>query len=147
MTFALHHTAITTNDYPRLLKFYTDLLGGELIREAAWDGGQTELDARIGLKESSARMALLKFGTAFFEIFEFKVPDTENREVPSLAQTGLTHIALACEDCVAEYNRLRDAGMEFNAPPWKTPAGGVFTFGKDPDGNIIEILQPAPDSA
>ena len=146
MALALHHTAITTSDYPGLLAFYSDVLGGEIIREATWDGGQTQLDERIGLTNSSARMALIKFGTAFFEIFEFTAPKVEKGSAPTLARTGLTHIALACEDCMAEYERLKRAGMIFNAPPWKTPAGGIFTFGKDPDGNIIEILQPAPDS-
>ncbi|MGI9390685.1 MAG: VOC family protein [Boseongicola sp.] len=146
MTFSLHHTAITTTDFPRLLAFYTDVLRGEIIREAKWDGGQTELDARIGLAESSARMALIKFGSAFFEIFEFMAPKVAEGGSPTLARTGLTHIALSCADCIAEYEQLSKAGMVFNAPPWKTPAGGIFTFGKDPDGNIIEILQPAPDS-
>ena len=91
-------------------------------------------------------MALIKFGAAFFEIFEFKAPIVAAGGVPTLARTGLTHIALSCSDCMAEYERLSKAGMAFNAPPWRTPAGGIFTFGKDPDGNIIEILQPAPDS-
>ena len=144
MTLSLHHAAITTRRYPALLEFYTDVLGGELVRESQWDEGQNELDARTGLSDSAGRVALLKFGSAFFEIFEFKSPPYQERDPATLAHTGLTHFALSCEDCLAEYDRLTEAGMVFNAPPWRTPAGGIFTFGFDPDGNIIEIIQPAP---
>ena len=51
MTLSLHHTAITTNQYSKLLEFYINVLGGELVRESQWDGGQHELDARTGLKD------------------------------------------------------------------------------------------------
>ena len=146
MTLSLHHTAITTNRYVELLEFYVGVLGGELVRESQWEKGQTELDARTGLNNSAGRVALLKFGSGFFEIFEFKSPPYEGRGTTSLAHSGLTHFALSCADCRAEYDRLVEAGMKFNAPPWLTPAGGVFTFGFDPDGNIIEIIQPAPPS-
>lgn len=147
MSFSLHHTAITTTRYSELLVFYTDVLGGELVREMQWDHGQNELDARTGLQDSAGRVALLRFGSGFFEIFEFSHPVQPPSEPPILTDTGLTHFAFSCDDCMAEYQRLLDAGMTFNAPPWRTPAGGVFTFGKDPDGNMIEILQPAPDAS
>ena len=62
MTLSLHHTAITTRNYRIMLIFYKDILGGELIREAQWDKGQTELDARTGLTNSVGRVALLRFG-------------------------------------------------------------------------------------
>ena len=101
---------------------------------------------RTGLENRAGRVALLKFASGFFEIFEFQSPERPASEPATLADTGLTHVALSCDDCLAEHQRLFEAGMSFNAPPWRTPAGGVFTFGKDPDGNTIEILQPAPDS-
>lgn len=147
MALSLHHTAITTRNYNNMLSFYQDILGGELIRESQWEKGQTELDARTGLTDSVGRVALLKFGQAYFEIFEFTNPLIIERADVSLAHPGITHFALSCEDCFVEYERLKKAGMIFNAPPWKTPAGGVFTFGSDPDGNIIEIIQPADPGA
>ena len=146
MTLSLHHTAITTTRYSVLLEFYCRTLEGELVRETTWDVGQHELDARTGLQDSAGRVALLKFGSGFFEIFEFSNPKRKPSKPPILADTGLTHFALSCDDCFAQYERLMEAGMVFNAPPWRTPAGGVFTFGKDPDGNTIELIQPAPSS-
>ena len=146
MALSFHHAAITTHRYSEILEFYTVVLGAELLRETRWDQGQDELDARTGLKNSEGRVAVLEFGSAKFEIFEFKHPSPPERPATTLAHKGLTHIALSCDDCFAEYDRLRAAGMEFNARPWLTPAGGIFTFGYDPDGNIVEILQPAPEA-
>lgn len=144
MSLSFHHAAITTQRYPEMLEFYTAVLGAELVRESQWPQGQVELDARTGMQDSAGRVALLKFGVAYFEIFEFEHPRMQDRGKTTLAHKGLNHFALSCDDCFAEYDRLSAAGMVFNAPPWKTPAGGVFTFGFDPDGNIIEIIQPAP---
>ena len=146
MTLSFHHAAITTSRYGDMLDFYTRILGASLVRESQWEMGQVELDARTGLKDSIGRVALLDFWSANFEIFEFKQPVPPERDMTTLAHKGLTHFALGCDDCQAEYDRLKAAGMTFNAPPWRTPAGGVFTFGHDPDGNIIEIIQPAPSS-
>ncbi len=144
MSLSLHHTAVTTKNYPELVEFYVRVLGGVLVRESQWEEGQVELDARTGMSNSAGRVALLQFGEGFFEIFEFKSPPYQQRDLATLAHSGLTHFALSCEDCFAEYERLSKAGMKFNAPPWLTPTGGVFTFGFDPDGNTIEIIQPAP---
>lgn len=146
MSLSLHHMAITTNRYSELVAFYTDILGGKFIRESRWDKGQDDLDARTGLKDSAGRVSLLRFGAGFLEVFEFSSPRSTSPDRPTLADPGLTHFALSCDDCMAEYERLKAAGMVFNAPPWRTPAGGIFTFGHDPDGNVIEILQPAPTS-
>lgn len=146
MSLSLHHTGKTTTRYSELVTFYTVVLGAKIVRESEWEQGQHELDARTGLEDSAGRVALLKFGTGYFEIIEFSSPRRAPSTPPILADTGLTHFALSCDDCVAEYQRLLDAGMQFNAPPWRTPAGGIFTFGHDPDGNIIELLQPAPSA-
>ena len=37
--------------------------------------------------------------------------------------------------------RLKAAGMEFNGSPVKFGDGSIFTYGRDPDGNIIELLE------
>ncbi|MBW2365696.1 MAG: VOC family protein, partial [Deltaproteobacteria bacterium] len=39
MMKAMHHTAISTFDMDRLIKFYCDLLGFEVEREFEWPAG------------------------------------------------------------------------------------------------------------
>lgn len=143
MPLRFHHTAITTKNFDALIAFYVDLFGATLIDQRNW-ADSPNMDACIGLTESVGRLALMQVGGVGFEIFEFKQPLPNERDATTLAHDGITHIAFSCDDCLAEYERLRAAGMKFNAKPWKTPAGGIFTYGHDPDGNIIEILQPAP---
>ena len=53
---------------------------------------------------------------------------------------GITHICLDVADIDAEYERLKSAGMMFRCPP--QGMGGLrATDGRDPDGNVVELLE------
>ena len=54
---------------------------------------------------------------------------------------GYTHFCLDVQDIEAEYQRLSSHGMVFNCEP--PDLGGAIraTYGRDPDGNVIEIQQ------
>ena len=43
-------------------------------------------------------------------------------------------------DIAAEYARLKAAGMVFHCPP-QTRSGLRVTYGRDPDGNVVELLE------
>jgi hypothetical protein len=45
-------------------------------------------------------------------------------------------------DVDAEYERLKAAGMTFHCPP-QGMSGIRATYGRDPDGNVIELLEIA----
>ena len=45
-------------------------------------------------------------------------------------------------DIDAEYERLKAGGVKFNCPPPKFEGGPIrATYGRDPDGNVIEIQE------
>jgi lactoylglutathione lyase len=50
-------------------------------------------------------------------------------------------IGLVSSDIDADWKRLTSAGVEFVEPPTKYNALWVATF-KDPDGNLLQLLQP-----
>ena len=52
---------------------------------------------------------------------------------------------VAVIDIDAVYERLTAAGMSFHCPPQPVGGGTRATYGRDPDGNVVEIqeLQPA----
>jgi catechol 2,3-dioxygenase-like lactoylglutathione lyase family enzyme len=52
-------------------------------------------------------------------------------------------LVLEVEDCMAAYEELRDAGVEFLAEPYSPPWGGHRCFAVDPDGYLVELEQPA----
>ena len=54
---------------------------------------------------------------------------------------GITHIALDVEDVDAEYARLKEAGMVFHCAPQQLGEHCRTTYGRDPDGNVIELQE------
>ena len=58
---------------------------------------------------------------------------------------GITHFALASDDIAEDYEYLAKNGVAFNAPLF----GGApsrFAYGRDPFGNVIELLEHAPNA-
>ena len=141
MLKGFHHAAISTPDLARSVRFYCDLFGCTVLREFGWPAGIPEADALTGLRNSAARAVMLKLHDSYLEIFEFSSPTPEpgNPDRPA-CDHGITHICLAVEDSQAEYARLKAAGMRFHAPP-QAQDGGFVTYGRDPDGNIVELLE------
>lgn len=56
---------------------------------------------------------------------------------------GITHIALECEDILAVKAKLEGAGNVCSGGPITFPHGAKAVFFRDPDGNVIELHQPA----
>jgi predicted enzyme related to lactoylglutathione lyase len=55
-------------------------------------------------------------------------------------------LCLEVTDIDAEYTRLCAAGMLFHCPPQRVGDSLRVTYGRDPDGNVIELLEASPDS-
>jgi len=137
----IHHTAISTGDIERSLRFYRDLLGFTEVFSSAWPVGTEATDRIVGLKDSSARVVMLRAGNACVELFQYATPEPKpgdmNRPV---CDHGITHLCLQVSDIDTEYARLAAAGMRFHCPP--QPAGRLrVTYGRDPDGNVVELLE------
>jgi len=142
MILGLHHPAISTPDMDRALAFYCDLMGAKLIKQGKWDNGNNAINERVGLKDSATKTAMVQVGHVYIELFEFSVPETHPRKTLRQAnEHGITHLCFVVDNCIAEYERLKKAGVSFHAPPLTMPTGASFTYGRDPDGNIFELLE------
>ena len=144
MIKGLHHVGVATRDLDRLCAFYAEFFHGRTLAEFAWTEEDTELSDRLGLERSAGRLRMLGFGVTRLEVFEFTMPSIEPNGRRSVAKPGFSHIAFEVDDAMAEYDRLVQAGLPFHAPPLTMPGDGVFAYGRDPDGNVVEILQPPP---
>lgn len=148
MIQGIHHVAIVTPNLDRLVKFYVDHLGFEIGHRTQWPKGTPAADKIVGMKDSAARMAMMRAGNCYIEVFEYSSPEGEpikpNRPA---ADHGYTHFCLNVTDIHNEYERLLKAGMTFHCPPQarENPAH-IATYGRDPDGNIIELLEILEDS-
>lgn len=139
----IHHPSICTPDLDRLLQFYCDVVGFEVVFRSEWSEGSAAIDAIVGVEDSSGRMAMLRASNCYLELIEYRKP----RTVVSPQRTepyhrGYAHICLDVTDIDLEYGRLQKAGMTFHAPPPSGPSGpGRAIYGRDPDGNIVELQE------
>lgn len=142
MILGMHHTAIATCDIKRLSDFYISLFGCEKLIEDGW-ADAPGLDAIVGLSGSAARFMLLRAGNLCLELFQFSSPEpTPGDPDRPVSKPGFTHICFAVRDIDAEYARLTAAGMRFHTEP-KDAGDRPFraTYGRDPDGNVVELLE------
>ena len=147
MIHGINHVAISTADIERLSAFYMDLLGFEEVFRLNWDVGHEVLDSITGLRDSSARIIMLKCGNACIELFEYASPPPKPGDpARPVCDHGITHVCLQVTDIEQEYQRLKDAGMEFHCAP-QTLGDLAATYGRDPDGNVVELLEAPADSA
>jgi catechol 2,3-dioxygenase-like lactoylglutathione lyase family enzyme len=145
MILGVHHVAIATGDIDRLMAWYQEAFGFDVVSRGGWDSGNPVIDGIVGLKDSAARTGFLQGGNVYVEFFEYSQPQGRpgdpNRPV---SDHGYTHFGLVVEDIDAEYERLLGLGMRFHAPPTgKTGMGGRLraAYGRDPEGNVIEIME------
>lgn len=141
MIRGIHHTAISTKSLDRSLRFYRDLLGFELVFSFEWPKGTEPADRITGLENSSAKGVMLKAGNMLIELFQYQSPmPKEGNPARPVCDHGFTHICIDVIDIDSEYERLKRAGMVFHCPP--QDFGFVkATYGRDPDGNVVEIQE------
>lgn len=142
MIRAVHHTAISTGDLERSVAFYRDLLGFREVSSFGWERGAEAADRITGLRDSAARVALLRLDNAFIELFQFEAPAPKAGDPKRpVCDHGITHLCVEVTDIDDEYRRLRAAGMTFHTEPIDAGVGARATYGRDPDGNVVELLE------
>ena len=134
-----HHVAISVKDLERSLEFYRDLLGFEVDWEKDHYSGEA-FSSIAGLPDAEARLVMLKgYGTRV-ELFEYYTPAGKDHGPRRQCDFGITHFALSVKNIHQVYERLSQAGVQFNCPP-RNPRPGVWaTYMKDPDGVTIELV-------
>jgi len=145
MIRGIHHVGLSTPDLDRLVAFYRDALGFEVVMTSEWRDREI-IDRMVGLSGSAARQVMLKAGNAFLELFEYESPTPRAaRDDRNPADHGYTHFCVDVVDIDAEYERLSASGMTFHAPPPTTDELGHARlraiYARDPDGNIVELQE------
>jgi catechol 2,3-dioxygenase-like lactoylglutathione lyase family enzyme len=139
MIKGINHVGVSVSNLERSIRFYRDLLGMQLIVQKEFQGPQYE--AILGLTGVRGALAVLRLASLEIELFEFTHPvpkhSDPNRPV---CDHGITHFCIEVGDMQAEYERLKAAGVRFHCPPL-TFKGEKATYGRDPDGNVFEMLE------
>jgi catechol 2,3-dioxygenase-like lactoylglutathione lyase family enzyme len=136
-----HHAAISTPDLDRLASFYRDCFGFEQVFEFEWRGVEA-IDRMMAVENTAARVVMLRTGNAFLEIFQFSSPQPRGQDSDRpVIDHGFTHICIVVEDAATECARLAARGVRLHSPVVGAGTALVGTYGRDPDGNVFEILE------
>ena len=141
MITGIHHVAISVPDLDKAVEFYHGTLGFKKIFANSWNGDREEADQVIGLDRTSAKVQMLKAGSAYLELWEYIEPKPEEQKKDySPADHGIAHIALQVTDINDEFERLQTSGMTFHQQPVDLGNSSAI-YGRDPFGNIIELYE------
>ena len=132
-----HHVGITVTDLEETLAFYRDVLGLS-VADRFGVGGEAFSDA-VGIEGASADFAHLEAGGTRIELVEY---DPEARPSPAagLNQPGATHVGLSVDDLEAFADGLPEDVSAISGPR-TTESGTTIMFLRDPEGNLIEVLE------
>jgi glyoxylase I family protein len=124
----IHHVAIICADYDRSKRFYTEVLGLEIIAETYRDARQSyKLDLRVS-------------DHCQLELFSFpNPPDRPNQP----EACGLRHLAFAVDDLDGMVAQLIRNGIAVESIRVDELTDRRFTFFPDPDGLPLELYEIA----
>ncbi len=139
----LDHVAIVVKDMAESVAFYEGHLGFRIERE-------------FGNEELGIRAIVLKRGASRLELFEYRddqptfaknICEVHGGKVPkSYFEPGIRHIAFRTDKFNAAVEELQQAGVEPWIKPKKGYSGDSITFFHDPNGILLEVVSPLPQT-
>lgn len=141
MIVGIHHTALSTRDADRLVRFYRELFGFEVEFDFPWDESNEAFEKSHAVGKTAGRVVMIANGASRLEIFEYRKPaprsDIAGR---ANADLGIAHFSIEVRAIEQEYARLAAAGMKFQSGLVTQTPTIQMAYGRDPDGNIIELI-------
>lgn len=134
------HAALVTPDIDRLTGFYAMLTGIDVHRRGSF-GPDPKFDLVAGIPEVRFHGGWLRLANAELEFWQYDEPKTLPVERRSAVAPGWNHLCFESDDIAGDHARLAAQGVDLHGPPHDFGNAQVF-FGRDPDGNIFEVLQP-----
>jgi methylmalonyl-CoA/ethylmalonyl-CoA epimerase len=126
-----HHCGISVPNLEDSIDWYRNILG-------------FSVEKCLTIDEISARIAFMKHGDFYIELFETKdaAPLPEDRRYPDrdIQTHGTKHIAFEVEDVQAFVDALKECGVDI-AMDVNMMEGKAMAFIRDNAGNLIEIVE------
>lgn len=134
------HVAITVADFNRTVRFYSDVFGAHVVGVNC-DHDPQRLRTFFGVDDDAPELKIGWIrvpGGATIEVFEF-TPGGPGTPV-EWSRQGLTHLSFNVRGTERWHRHLVAQGVEIVSPPEASPKGHTFFFVKDPDGNLVELI-------
>ena len=123
--------ALTSRDYERSVKFYSEGLGIEPA--AIWNNDR-------------GRAVMLELGRASLELFDERQAEVIDSLEAGKRVSGQIRLALQVPDVQTAMERLLAHGATLVHPPVTTPWGDINVRLQDPDGIQLTLFQPSGES-
>jgi catechol 2,3-dioxygenase-like lactoylglutathione lyase family enzyme len=147
------HFSFTVSDIERSIKWYTEVLGLELVHRQRQENEYTQI--LVGIPGAVLEVAQFKirylspaYSSHMLELIQYVKGDGGTRDLPT-NQVGVAHLALLVTDIHQRYSQMVKDGVSFKNPPVEITAGankgGFACYLTDPDGITIELLQFSPE--
>jgi catechol 2,3-dioxygenase-like lactoylglutathione lyase family enzyme len=133
----MHHTGLTVSDLDRSVEFYTDVIGGTV--ESRFSVSGEAFETVVGSEGVSGQFVHIDVGDGRLELVEYE-PTDASREPATLPQPGGTHLAFSLGNVDGLVDALPD-GIDPLSEPRTTASGTRLVFVRDPDGNLVELLE------
>jgi len=117
------HVCLNVSDADRIADWYVEELGLERSWEFTTEDGET-------------RNVYVSDGDGF----ELQLSDTEGED-DFEAGTAWDHLAVKVDDVDAAFERIENHGV-VQGPAPNEPAGARTAFIEDPDGHVVELVEP-----
>ena len=139
---ATHHVGITVADLDRAVEFYSDTFDFEVSSRFSVSGAAFETG--VDVPDAAAQFAHLDAGDCRLELVSYE-PTGEDAAAEAVNDTGAKHVGFEVDDIEAFYADLDD-GVETISEPQTTASGTTILFVEDPEGNLIELLEPSSNN-
>jgi catechol 2,3-dioxygenase-like lactoylglutathione lyase family enzyme len=144
----LDHVNIVVADMEAMIRFYRDLLGLQLAKQATISGPW--ISAVTGLAEVTADVAFLQPpGGSGIELIRYRTPAGADAAGGAPNATGIRHIALRVRDIDQLVRAMAAGGVAFFSPVQDVPGTQVdyaqehkrLVYCRDPEGNLLEFCE------
>jgi catechol 2,3-dioxygenase-like lactoylglutathione lyase family enzyme len=131
-----HHFGVTVTELDRAVEFYRDVLGLTVLDR--FTVGGSSFSKAVGVEGATGRFAHIDADGARVELVEYD-PEGTDRTASTINQPGATHLGLETDDIDTFYETL-PTDVDTLSEPQTTESGSRIVFLRDPEGNLVEII-------
>jgi catechol 2,3-dioxygenase-like lactoylglutathione lyase family enzyme len=132
------HSGMVVSNLERSVRFYCDLLGFRHDRNLAMGRDEVSDFLMIAPPGADLKAVYLYMGDFQLELMSFDPPPQNRVRTRGMHEVGLTHLSVAVDSIPAVTAKLAEYGGEL-----MTTIGDLAAIIRDPDGQLIELLEAA----
>jgi catechol 2,3-dioxygenase-like lactoylglutathione lyase family enzyme len=139
------HVSFTVGDLDRSVAFF-GRFGLTPLKSYRSEG--PDVDEGTATEDASMDITWLRLRHAeapMLELIRYRNYPAERSALNS--RVGAAHVCFEVDDVRGAYSSLRADGVEFLSEPHTDAAGTQWVYMRDPDGNVVELIEePSSDS-